>query len=123
VDLGTLEAWWRQWPDANICTPIDRSFWVVDEDPRSNGDQSLRDLQQQHGALPDTLTSHSGGGGRHLYWALPSGRTVVNKINIGTGLDILAAGACVVLPTSVHPVTGNTYESIPLLTYGSRGEP
>src|SRR5262249_43067986 len=94
---------------ANIGTPTGIRFWVVDEDPRASGDTTLLDLQRRYGPLPRTLTSHTGGGGRHLFWELPAGRTVINKIRIGLGGDILAAGSYVILPPSVPPLTANNY--------------
>jgi len=63
LELAVLEQWWHQWPDANLCTPTGLHFWVLDEDPRSGGDATLHGLQQQYGALPHTLLSHTGGGG------------------------------------------------------------
>jgi hypothetical protein len=109
LDLGVLDDYWRQHPDANIGSPAGIGWWVVDVDPRAGGDATLLDLQRHYGQLPRTLLSHTGGYGHHTLWELPAGRSVINKTQIGQGVDILATGSYVILPPSLHPVTGNTY--------------
>jgi hypothetical protein len=108
-DPAAIDAWWGQWPEANIGSPAGLQWWALDVDPRAGGDATLFNLQQQHGRLPRTLLSHTGGGGNHYLWALLSGLAVINKAHLGDGLDVQAAGSYVILPNSLHPDTGNTY--------------
>ncbi len=85
-----IKAWWTKWPDANIgvaCGEIS-GFWCLDIDPRHGGDDSLDDLQETHGALPDTIEQETGGGGRHLLFRL-NGEAIKNGANnVARGVDI-----------------------------------
>ena len=105
-DIGD---WWRQFPDANIGIPCGLSFWALDVDPRNGGDTTLFLLERQHGLLPHTLLSITGRGGYHYLWKLPVGYTVINKAEIGDGLDVQGAGSYIIVPPSVHPETQNKY--------------
>jgi hypothetical protein len=60
--------WWAECPHANIgiATGAPSGFFVLDVDPRHDGDKTLSALIQQHGPLPDTIVSLTGGGGRHF---------------------------------------------------------
>lgn len=94
-----VRAWWRRWPDANVAvlTGAISGVVVLDVDPRHGGDDSLADL----GALPDTLTGLTGGGGQHLWWEHP-GTPIPNGAARRPGLDIRGDGGYVVAPPSVH---------------------
>ncbi|MEJ7561129.1 MAG: bifunctional DNA primase/polymerase [Ilumatobacteraceae bacterium] len=65
---------------------------VVDVDPRHDGDDTLNDLETEHGLLPDTVESVTGGGGRHIYLRMPDGSTYPRNdqtgITLGAGVDI-----------------------------------
>jgi hypothetical protein len=108
TDLPTIRRWWTQSPDANIGAPTTDWCVVLDVDRRHGGEQTLATLEQQHGALPETATVLTGGGGRHLYFARPQ-ITIRNSAGkIGVGLDIRAVGGYVLLPPSTH-ISGGTY--------------
>jgi hypothetical protein len=102
--------WFRRTPDANvgIVTGAVSGLLVLDVDPRHGGEQSLGELEREHGPLPATLEAMTGGGGRHLYFAHPGG-TVRNRVGIAPGIDLRGDGGCVVAPPSVHP-SGNRYQ-------------
>jgi hypothetical protein len=85
-----------------------------------SGSDALAALEALHGALPKTLTSLTGGGGRHLFFRLPSG-TQIGKDSLPVvkawfeSIDESAGGVIdirndgfVVLPPSVHK-SGNLY--------------
>lgn len=103
-----IEAWWERWPDANlgIVTGWISSVVVLDVDPRHGGDASLAALESGHGPLPRTITTISGGGGRHLYFAHPT--HLVPSRALAAGLDLKAEGGMVVAPPSGH-VSGGVY--------------
>src|SRR5262245_36692808 len=79
IDPLQIDIWWQKYPDANIGSPAGIHWWALDVDPRSGGDSTLFDHQKQHGWLPRTLMSHTGGGGEHYLWSLPQGLTINNK--------------------------------------------
>ena len=88
-----------------IVTGRTSNIWVLDIDPDHGGSDSLADLENEHGELPDTLETITGSGGRHLIFKWPD-----NNINPGTnagrlgpGLDIRAEGGFIVAPPTIHP--------------------
>src|SRR5262249_42527866 len=90
----TIRSWWARWPDANVGVRTGIACWALDVDRDKGGEQSLRTLIDRHGPLPDTVEALTGGGGRHLLFALPtSGITVPNSVStLGPGLDVRGAG-------------------------------
>jgi hypothetical protein len=109
VSEETLHEWFRRSPDRNvgIVTGALSRLVVLDVDPRHDGKESLRKLEREHGSLPDTVESITGGGGRHLYFSHPGG-VVRNRTNIEPGIDLRGDGGCIVAPPSVHP-SGKRY--------------
>lgn len=95
-----------------IATGADAGIVVLDVDPRHGGEEALAALETQHGELPMTPTSRTGGGGLHFFFAHPGG-TVKNSANaVGPGLDVRGEGGYVVAPPSVH-ASGGRYEWLP----------
>jgi hypothetical protein len=105
-----IREWWHAWPDANIAVVTGRvsALAVVDANPRHDGQSSLVALQAEHGALPMTVEATTGGGGRHLYFALPD-ILLRSRTAFAPGLDLRAEGGLVVAPPSIHP-SGRPYE-------------
>jgi bifunctional DNA primase/polymerase-like protein/AAA domain-containing protein len=107
TDVNTIREWWTRYPAANIGTP---TTWcsVLDVDPRHGGDAALRELERQHGALPETPQILTGGGGRHIYFR-PVAGLAPSAGRVGPGIDVRSgAGAYVLMPPSAH-VSGGTY--------------
>jgi hypothetical protein len=107
-----IEAWWARWPDANVgvVTGWVSALVVLDIDPRHEGETTLAVLEDRHARLPDTVTSATGGGGRHLWFAHPS--HLVPSRPLGPGIDLKAEGGMVVAPGSVH-ASGGAYRWLP----------
>jgi hypothetical protein len=105
----TLHDWYRRSPDYNVAivTGALSGIVVLDVDPRHGGKDSLRALERDHGSLPKTVESITGGGGRHVYFAHP-GNEVRNRTNIEPGIDLRGDGGCIVAPPSIHP-SGKRY--------------
>ncbi len=103
-----IEAWWERWPDANVgvVTGWVSAVAVVDVDPRHGGDTKLAALEAKEQPLPPTVTSMTGGGGRHLYFTHPT--HLVPSRPIASGVDLKAEGGLVVVPPSRHS-SGGTY--------------
>lgn len=108
ADTAQIRAWWRRWPKANVALACDArsGILVLDIDTRNDGDAELADLVAQHGDLPETITSHTGGGGQHFLFRRPEGVSFRGKL--AGGIDIKADGY-IIAPPSVHPETRKAY--------------
>lgn len=89
----------------------DRYLVVIDIDDRETykGSDTLNDLEQLHGKLPDTVEVITGSGGRHIYFL--TDQPIRNEASgrLGVGIDIRAIGGQVLAPPTRHP-NGRTYE-------------
>jgi hypothetical protein len=103
ADPRRVESWWRRWPGANLGVPTgERSeLLVLDVDAASGGPESLAALEREHGPLPRTTRSRTGGGGMHVFFRYPAGDEVRNSAGrLGPGLDVRGEGGYVVVPPS-----------------------
>lgn len=103
-DVVVLRGWFRRWPTANVGIAT-ASLVVIDVDPRAGGNESLERLVQQLGALRDTPTVETGGGGTHYYLRPVPGPL---RGSLGPGIDVKHVGGYVVAPPSLH-VSGRRY--------------
>mgnify|MGYP005853076027 CR=1 FL=1 len=103
ADVPEIAEWFRRWPHANIAvvTGIVSALVVLDLDPQHGATASLEQLDRQHGPLPETVEAHTGGGGRHLYFAHP-GDITHNRVGLLPGIDLRGDGGYVVAPPSIH---------------------
>lgn len=96
--------------DIGIRTGEQSGLVVLDIDPRSGGVESLEELLELHGSLPETLTARTGGGGLHYYFRMPEAvLTCRTKLGGWSGVDLKGEGGYVVAPPSGHP-SGGRYE-------------
>lgn len=101
---------WQYQPNINIGirTGSRAGIAVIDIDPRHGGNESLAALEAEHGPLPDTVESLTGGGGRHFFYKYPERASVRNRTNIRPGIDLRGDGGYVVAPPSSH-ASGRRY--------------
>jgi hypothetical protein len=107
-DVAQIASWWRENPNYNVAVatgPVSRVF-VLDVDGL-DAEASLRKLQQEYGALPETVESITPRG-RHLFFKCENGAVRNSAGAIAPGLDIRGDGGYVVLPPSMHP-SGRCY--------------
>lgn len=116
TDEAKIRHWWTNAPDhgIGIVTGATSGLWVLDVDVAGDkvGDETLADLCDAYGPLPDTHEVITGSGGRHLYFAWPTnGQIVTNSASgrLGPGLDVRGEGGFVVAPPSLH-ANGQRYE-------------
>lgn len=111
-DPAQVEAWWREFPSANIGLACGTSFWVLDADyagffaEKPDGADTITALQRRFGRLPATVKQYTGGLG--WQWFFKPDVRVKNGVKVLPGLDTRAAGGYVVAPPSVHP-SGRRY--------------
>lgn len=108
-----ISSWWDKYPDANIAVATgSRSggLVVIDLDRREDkgidGYEMLIDWQKEHGNLPDTWQSITGGGGYHLFYR----DSAINRsrAKLYPGVDVRGEDGYVVVPPSIHS-SGNCY--------------
>lgn len=105
-----IRYWWRRWPRANIGIPTGaKTFTVLDVDGRNGGDDTLHELEAEHGSLPTTPHVITGSGGSHYWFRSPTVPITSRAGALGPGLDVKADGGYVIVPPSVHPNTGAEY--------------
>lgn len=99
---------WRAATGIGLLTGARAGYFVLDVDG-ARGAASLAALEAQHGALPTTWVSRTGGGGMHFFFRWPSFVVRGSAGKLGPGLDVRGEGGQVVVPPSAHP-SGTTYE-------------
>lgn len=109
TDEATIRSWWSQYPYANVAIATGERVWVLDEDLCHGGDKTLAALIAEHGALPNTPTVRTGGGGRQFYFRYPEGATIRSRSPVAVGIDVRGDGGYVVAPPSIH-LSGRLYE-------------
>jgi hypothetical protein len=105
-DPEQVEAWWNQWPLANvgIATGAVSNLVVIDAD----GPEGIEAAQQLFGD-PFTYPSVQTGSGYHFYFLHPGVEIRNSAGKIAPHLDIRGDGGYCVAPPSSH-VSGNTYQ-------------
>jgi hypothetical protein len=107
ASVEQIETWWRAWPDANVgvVTGLVSGIAVLDIDPRSGGDRTLRSLTDRYGMVPVTPEVRTGGGGVHLWFRV---ETEVPSVTLAPGVELKAESGMVVAPPSRH-ASGASY--------------
>jgi putative DNA primase/helicase len=110
-----LSIFWGENKDYNIglVTGQRTNLVALDIDANKHGYESLRDLEDKHGILPDTTTAATGGGGRHYLFQYPAGIVIPTKGNIRPGLDVRGEGGQIVAPPSYHDAGHRRYSWMP----------
>jgi Bifunctional DNA primase/polymerase, N-terminal len=99
---ATIERWWRAKAyNIGIPTGAASGVWVVDTDPRHDGDVNLRRLEAEHGPLPHSWQSISGSGGTHD-WFKYTGPIQSSAGRIAPGIDVRCDGGYIIAPPSIH---------------------
>ena len=114
TDEPTIENWFTGlYADHGVGIATGGTIFALDIDVSGDkqGDETLADLEQLHGSLPNTATVLTGSGGQHRYFLMPAGVTIRNNAAtaLGPGLDIRGEGGQCVAPPTIHP-NGRPYE-------------
>jgi hypothetical protein len=107
TDPDQIRRWWRVWPNANIGLAVGKSgLLTLDLD---NYKESFAGDRLLTRADEETVTQLSGGGGAHLLYAMPEGKTWGNgRGDLPVGIDVRGHGGMQVVAPSLHP-SGNRY--------------
>lgn len=108
TDTEIIKGWWTACPWANVAIATGQcaGFFVLDVDADKGGADSLVELQQEYGPLPDTAEALTGGGGHHILFAWPTdGPAITNAkgaLNDWPGLDVRGNGGYIIAAPSLH---------------------
>ncbi len=111
-----IEAWVSQGNNVALVTGAVSGVAVIDfdveKDDEGNPIEGIDAVLQRvaHMGLPPTVMAETGGGGLHLYFAIPEGAQIPNSVGkVADKVDVRGEGGCVVFPGSLHPKTGRVY--------------
>jgi hypothetical protein len=113
TDPTRIRAWWERWPDANIGVACGPSGIVVVDVDNPEGTKTLAGLDYD---FPRTLSSVTGSGGAHYFYAMPDPpvRNTAGRlpgVDVDTpGIDCRGDGGYVIVPPSR---TVHRYEWLP----------
>ena len=111
TDAATITKWWTKWTNANIGFAVPADVVVLDVDIKHDigkyGDDSLDEWEREHGKLPDTVLSLTGGGGKQYFFK--TDKSVSCTTGLLPDIDVKSAGGYVILPPSKH-ISGRSYE-------------
>lgn len=110
-DEAKLRRWFdgREPGEINIGIAFDAGVVAVDIDPRNGGDTTWSSLISTHGAIPQTATASTGGGGTHHLFRVPADARIGKP---GPGIDIKGTNTYIVVEPSTH-VSGSVYAWAP----------
>ena len=115
-DIHVVNDWWtNQYSGYGIGIATGQTkhgrIFVLDVDDREEykGSDTLHDLQEKYGQLPETVTAITGTGGQHLYFYCEEDIRNDAGSRLGVGLDIRGTGGQVLAAPTIHP-NGRTYQ-------------
>lgn len=76
--------------------------------PGISGKQTLKELEEIHGKLPDTVESDTPNGGDHRWFLVPKDIIIHNKTDIFPGIDVKGNRGFIMLPPSY--IDGDAYK-------------
>ena len=110
TDEKTIQRWWDKNPNAHIGLPTGAvsGLVVLDVDNKNgvSGSDSLAELEELYGELPETVRVKTRTGGYHYYFQHPGIDIKNSASKLGAGLDIRGDGGYVISP----PSEGYSYE-------------
>jgi hypothetical protein len=104
-----ISKWWTEHPKANIGvrTGKESGIFVLDIDPKNDGEASFDKVEEVYGKVPDDVFSITGSGGRHYIFKHP-GDIGKSTTNLWRGIDTRGDGGYIVVPPSNH-ASGKEY--------------
>jgi hypothetical protein len=109
ADIDTVRSWFDGTPyNIGIATGEASGFFAVDRDDRDGGDVTVKEWEQAHGALPNTLKQRPSDG-VHLLFKIPPSVTIKNdQKKTGAGIDIRGDNGYICAAPSIHE-SGHQY--------------
>jgi hypothetical protein len=106
-DPEVIRRWFEERPDANIGIVCGDGLVVIDVDDRDDGHVNWLVFVGEHGPSGELgvkpLRAVTPNFGSHLYFRVPAGVKIRNRVGVIPGVDVRGEGGYVVAPPSVHP--------------------
>lgn len=102
TDPNVIKQWWTEFPQANVAIVTGRrsGLVVLDVDKKTGGFDSLKQLLEKYGPLPETLSADTPRGGKHYFFRTK--RKFQNSAGkIANGIDVRGDDGYVVVAPSV----------------------
>ena len=110
-DVKVIRQMFSQNKRANIAIATGKvsGIFILDIDVKNgrHGDESLLELEKEHGELPHTVEALTWSGGRHVFFKYPE-NGIGCKADIKPGIDIKGDGGYIIAPPS--RIDGKSYE-------------
>jgi len=106
TDADVIRNWWThlyRGHGIGIATGGGRIVLDIDVAGDKRGDDTLHELLERHGDLPDTVEAITGSGGRHIWLRVPCEVRNDAGRRLGHGIDVRGDGGQVLAPPTVHP--------------------
>lgn len=111
TDAQTIAGWWRANNRNNIGWALPSGLMALDVDRAHGGIESLRELERELGALPQTLCQLTGADGWHFIYRVPKDVELRQGTAFKPGLDTRIGGrGYILVAPSIHPVTRRPYQ-------------
>lgn len=105
TDQNIINAWWTQWPNANVAVATGAGSGIIAID--IDGPEGEKSLEGKE--LPPAFEQLTGGGGRHLVYAHPGNCALKSGAGLLHKVDSRADGGYIMVAPSNHK-SGNFYE-------------
>ena len=102
TEKDQITKWYKNNPDYNwgLVTGKQSGLLVIDLDAKGDGLKGWNNLVAANGLSEPTVTVQTGGGGTHLWFALPEKLKINRKIRWKPGIDVLGDGGYILVPPS-----------------------
>ena len=104
--VDEINAWWRQFPNANPALVTGKVSGVVALDIDKKYDRTSKEFQ-----IPPTACAKSGSGGEHFFFKYPKHNIGNGTAISGEGVDFRGDGGYILLDPSVNE-NGGVYELV-----------
>lgn len=90
TDPAVLATWWQRWPWADAACVSTDAVMLIDCDAKHgiDGRDTLAELEQRYGRLPDAPTATTPHRGEHRYFRAPTGGMRSSSSKLGAAVDV-----------------------------------